>query len=166
MANSLHSFRVSKQRASLKGFTVEAGRTDNDGPPADQETVVQTAFDYLSAKNPALSELVTRMDLVEVGSPQLVPIEPPAQPIVVDSTQARANVAPINPAARERLRTIAANAIIDGTSYTHEEAIARVMETTSVDKSRAQNGLALMLSESIISLTPAGTYFLTGTTPF
>lgn len=155
MPNLLQSFRANKQPTTLKGFTVQANSTALDESSTTDQPEVISAYDYLASKNPVLNDLVTRLDLIEFDNPQLVVVDPALASPPVSS-----------PESRERLRSIAIKSLTDGISYTHDEAINQIMQISEVSRGRAENGLAMMLSESIISSTPAGTYFLSGTVPF
>lgn len=155
MANPLQSFRTKRPPTSIKGFSAKPDELP--AAPAAAEELLK-AYDYLASKNPAFGELVEKMDLMEVGAPQLVPSPAKAHP--------RPTPAPSSPAQRKVLQRIADQAFEASHSYELADALARIMQTSGVPQERAAAGLDLMLTESIVSLTPAGTYYLTGVVPF
>ena len=157
MVNSLRSFRESRPRTSVKGFTVQPDLLPAPETLANGEPVMMTAYEHLARKNPALNDLVASLDLIETGNPSLVQV-------VRAEVPQHKSVS--SPADRERLRSLATNTLEQGTSYSRPEAIDKIMVTTGVTRERAENGLNLMLEETIVSLTSAGTYFLSDTVPF
>jgi len=67
---------------------------------------------------------------------------------------------------RPRLVALAQRLIRGEDNYTKEEVIARLISETKVDQDRAERGFNLMLQAGALEITPASTYYLTGSTPF
>jgi hypothetical protein len=135
---NLLSIDITKvKRPSLKGLTLPQVREPiKEIPPEDP------IFTRMVAINPILEELVETLDLVNIT---------PRGPKIADSY---------------RLTTIAGEVFLPEVSYTREEAIERIREVTKVDQERAERGLKLMFETGAIERTPAGSYYLAGSTPF
>lgn len=105
-------------------------------PPEDPD------YSRLVSINPILGELVDTLGLVHIK---------PRGPKIADSY---------------RLSVIAGDVFTGENSYTQEEAIERIREVTKVNQERAERGFKLMEEAGAIERTPAGSYFLAGSTPF
>jgi hypothetical protein len=138
---SLLSIDITKvKRPSLRGVTLppppQAREPIREIPPEDP------IYTRLVAINPILEDLVKALDLVNIT---------PRGPKIADSY---------------RLTTIAGEVLLPEVGYSREEAIERIREITKVDQERAERGLNLMVEAGAIEATPAGIYYLAGSTPF
>ena len=127
-------------------------------PPSDEEI----AYSKLVAINPLIEELVERLDLVSIKTGERIKkvelredIKPHPEPEV----KAKEIDKP-------KLIALAQRVIKEACSYSKNEAIDLIKETTNVSKERAERGFNLMLQAGAIELTLGDSYYLTGSTPF
>lgn len=142
--------------------------------PAEVLTVRQA----MSRKNPALEQLVDTLDLEETSAPAYVVLDSvePVQVVAlatvevvaaVDDAPATAPPAQVLPAHEvAKLERLARRAIPEGDSYSRAEVINLIVTATAVTEQRAAHGFELMLTNGVLSTTPAQTYYLNGTVPF
>ena len=123
-------------------------------PPTPEEI----AYSSLIAERPIIEELVERLDLVSVATGQR--IRKVKLPEDISSPPA------LKTPEIDKLITLAQRVIKGENSYSREEIIDQIIEATNVSQDRADKGFNLILQAGAIELTPGGTYYLTGSTPF
>lgn len=133
-------------------------------PPAVVEEVAVeqpplTVAERMAKANPAFTQLVDTLNLEEVyhrvlppDPPQPLPPLPPRVFVTTSHT--------------EKLRTLAAQTYRPNTSYPPGEALQLLAASTSCSLDRASTGLVMMFEQGVLSLTQAGEYYLTDSTPF
>jgi hypothetical protein len=127
-------------------------------PPTDEEIV----YTKLVAFNPLIEELVERLDLVSIKTGERIKkielredIKPTPEPEIKDKE-----------IDKPKLTALAQRVIEGENSYSKEEIIARIKETTNVNQERAERGFNLLLQARAIEPTLGDSYYLTGSTPF
>jgi len=127
-------------------------------PPSDE----RIAYSKLIAINPLLEELVDTFDLVSNTTGERikkVKLKEQIKPIPKPEIKAMEIDKP-------KLIALAQRVIKEAYSYSKDEAIDLIKETTNVSKERAERGFNLMLQAGAIELTLGDSYYLTGSTPF
>jgi len=127
-------------------------------PPTDEEI----AYSKLVAINPLLEDLVDSLNLVSETTGERIrkvdlreDIKPhPAPEIKAQETD------------KPKLIALAQRVIEGENSYSKEEIVARIKETTNVSQERAEIGFNLILQAGAIETTLGDRYYLTGSTPF
>lgn len=125
-------------------------------------TEEERAYSKLLAINPLIGELVKRLELVssktgeriskiETGEEIKPHPEPEVKPEEID---------------KPKLIALAQRVIKGENSYSKEEIVAKIKEATNVNQERAERGFTLILQARAIELTPGGSYYLSGSTPF
>lgn len=166
---SLLSTDIAKvKRLSLKG--VKLPTTERkvepitpilaEKPPTDEEI----AYSRLVAINPLIEELVERLDLVSIKTGERIKKielreEYKPHPDPEPETKAQEIDKP-------KLIALAQRVIEGENSYSKEEIIERIKETTNVSQERAERGFNLILQAGAIEPTLGDRYYLTGSTPF
>ena len=122
-------------------------------PPSDEEI----AYSKLVAINPLIKELVERLDLVSIKTGERIKkvelredLKTPTEPEID----------------KPKLIALAQRVIKEAYSYSKDEVIDLIKQTTNVSKERAERGFNLMLQAGAIELTLGDSYYLTGSTPF
>jgi len=122
-------------------------------PPSDEEI----AYSKLVAINPLIEELVERLDLVSIKTGERIKkvelredLKTPTEPEID----------------KPKLIALAQRVIKEAYSYSKDEVIDLIKQTTNVSKERAERGFNLMLQAGAIELTLGDSYYLTGSTPF
>ena len=111
--------------------------------PSEEEVVYTT----MVAKYPLLEALVNSLDLVYSKTEKKEEIKP--QPIDIN-----------------KLRKITERVLSRNTSYTKEEVIYRIQQSTKVDRDRVERGFNLMVEAGVIGTANQELYYLGGSTPF
>lgn len=129
-----------------------------EGTPTDEEI----AYSKLVAIKPLIEELVERLDLVSINTGDRIKrvelregIKPHPEPEIEAQE-----------IGKDKLTTLAHRVVGVENNITKDEIIARIKEATNVSQERAEKGFNLILQAGVIKLTPADTYYLTGSTPF
>lgn len=127
-------------------------------PPTDEEI----AYSKLVAINPLIEELVERLDLVSIKTGERIRkvelregIKPHPEPEI--------KAQEID---KPKLIALAQRVIEEENSYSREEIIERIKETTNVNQERAEKGFNLILQAGAIEPTLGDRYYFTGSTPF
>ena len=127
-------------------------------PPSDEEI----AYSKLVAINPLIEELVERLDLVSETTGERIKkvklredIKPHPEPEIKTKK-----------IDKPKLIALAKRVIKEAYSYSKDEVIDLIKETTNVSKERAERGFNLMLQAGAIDTTLGDNYYLTGSTPF
>ena len=115
----------------------------------------RTPFERLASKNPAFTQLVESLDLVEVWSTKVTPVSLPELPEPVI-------IGPVS----EKLKWIAEFAFEANQTYPEERAIAMLASITAVSTDRARKGLAMMMDQNLVEVTGSNEYYLSTSTPF
>lgn len=116
--------------------------------PTDRLSLTESALSRMAAKNPALTLLVSTLDLELVG----------------------VNTAP----GHARLWELAGKALGGNRTYSIDEVISRIQQSSMISRDRAEKGFAMMVESKAIESTIdwiTGTYtkeqfYLGGSTPF
>jgi len=127
-------------------------------PPSDE----RIAYSKLVAINPLLEELVERLDLVSETTGERikkVKLKEEIKPLPEPEVKAQEIDKP-------KLIALAQRVIKEAYSYSKDEVIDLIKQTTNVNGERAERGFNLMLQAGAIELTLGGSYYLTGSTPF
>ena len=127
-------------------------------PPSDEEI----AYSKLVAINSLLEDLVDSLNLVSETTGERIKkvelredIKPHPEPeIKAQETD------------KPKLIALAQRVIEGENSYSKEEIVARIKETTNVSQERAERGFNLILQAGALEPTPGDRYYLTGSTPF
>lgn len=107
-------------------------------PPVMEEeppTLEELNFNELLQINPLLNELVNRFDLVSTTTGEPIKVfdqEPPKNPN------------------KELLNNLAKGILQEGTQYAYNDLINLISSNTRVNKTRAENGLKLMVEAGVI----------------
>jgi len=127
--------------------------------PAKQETPVEliTAPQSLSEEQIAYTTMVTKYPLLEALVSSL--------DLVYNKTEKREKIKP-QPIDINKLRKITERVLSRNTSYTKEEVINRIQQSTKVERDRAERGFILMVEAGIIETANQELYCLGGSTPF
>lgn len=125
-----------KQETSVEAITAPQS-------PSDEEAVYKT----MVGKYPLLESLVASLDLVYINTDKKEEGKP--QPIDIN-----------------KLRKITERILSRNTSYTKEEVIYRIQQTTKVDRDRVERGFTLMVEAGVIETANQELYYLGGSTPF
>jgi len=112
-------------------------------PPTDEEVVYKT----MVGKYPLLESLVASLDLVLIKTEKREEVK--SQPIDIN-----------------KLRKITERVLSRNTSYTKEEVIYKIQQTTKVDRDRVERGFTLMVEAGVIETANQELYCLGGSTPF
>jgi len=123
-------------------------------PPSDEEI----AYSKLVAINPLIEELVERLDLVSIKTGERI-----------KKVELREEYKPhpeIKEIDKPKLTALAQRVIKEAYSYSKDEVIDLIKDTTNVTTERAERGFNLMLQAGDIELTLGDSYYLTGSTPF
>lgn len=137
------------KRLNLRAVKPQAPQEQSaPSPSLEPPTQEEVAFTLLSLTWPLLDTLVDRLDLVS-------PIT--GEPIA--KVPAPSGQAP-------QLRDLASKILLPEQAYTEPEVLDLLAEYTQVTPERAAVGFLFMLQTEAIEITPAGTYFLGGSTPF
>jgi len=122
-------------------------------PPSDE----RIAYSKLVAINPLIEELAERLDLVSIKTGERIKkvelredLKTPTEPEID----------------KPKLIALAQRVIKEAYSYSKDEVIDLIKQTTNVSKERAERGFNLMLQAGAIELTLGDSYYLTGSTPF
>jgi hypothetical protein len=123
-------------------------------------TAEEIAYSKLVAKNPLLEKLVERLNLIsETTGDKIKKVdlreeqEPPTEAKDLEPDKLK-------------LIALAQRVIEPRNNYTRAEIIHQIIQTTKVEKERAERGFNLLLQAEAIEMTPGGSYYLTGSTPF
>lgn len=127
-------------------------------PPKAEEI----AYSKLVSINPYLETLVKDLDLVSITTGERIKkielsqeLKPHPEPeIKAQETD------------KDKLIALAKKVIKGADSYTKDELIERIKNTTKVNQERAERGFNLILQAGAIEATPGGRYYLRGSTPF
>jgi len=111
--------------------------------PSDEEVMYETMI----SKYPLLEALVSSLDLVLIKTEKREEVK--SQPIDIN-----------------KLRKITERVLSRNTSYTKEEVIYRIQQTTKVDRDRVERGFTLMVEAGVIETANQELYCLGGSTPF
>jgi hypothetical protein len=162
---SLLSTDITKvKRLSLKEVKLPAlAQIAEASPPVTvrcQASEEEILYSKLVAKNPLVEKLVNSLNLVsETTGERIAIVELPEE---IEPTQE-----PTPPAMdRPRLIALAQRVIELENSYSKEDIIKRIIQTTNVSPERAERGFTMMLEAGAIERTIGDTYYLTGSTPF
>jgi hypothetical protein len=127
-------------------------------PPKDEEI----AYSKLVSINPYLETLVKDLDLVSITTGERIKkielsqeLKPHPEPEI--------KAQEID---KDKLIALAKKVIKGADSYTKEELIERIKNTTKVNQERAERGFNLILQAGAIEATPGDRYYLIGSTPF
>jgi len=122
-------------------------------PPSDEAI----AYSKLLSINPALGELVDRLNLVSEITGERIEvvetIEPHPEPEIKEID-------------KPKLIDLADRIIEGENNYSREDIIERIMNATKVTRERAERGLNLIIQTGIIKETLGSRYYLTASTPF
>ena len=147
---SLSSIDIKKvKRLSLREAKIpvkqETSVELNTAPqsPSDEEVMYETMI----SKYPLLEALVASLDLVLIKTEKREEVK--SQPIDIN-----------------KLRKITERVLSRNTSYTKEEVIYRIQQTTKVDRDRVERGFTLMVEAGVIETANQELYCLGGSTPF
>jgi len=147
---SLSSIDIKKiKRLSLREVKLPAPKETpvelNTAPqsPSDEEVMYETMI----SKYPLLEALVASLDLVLIKTEKREEVK--SQPIDIN-----------------KLRKITERVLSRNTSYTKEEVIYRIQQTTKVDRDRVERGFTLMVEAGVIETANQELYCLGGSTPF
>ena len=123
-------------------------------PPTNEEI----AYSKLVVINPLLEELVDRLDLVsETTGERIKKVE------LREEYKPHPEIKEID---KPKLIALAQRVIKEAYSYSKDEVIDLIKDTTNVTTERAERGFNLMLQAGDIELTLGDSYYLTGSTPF
>jgi hypothetical protein len=121
-------------------------------PPSPEEKAYRKLVDI----NPLIEELVDRLDLVSKTTGERIK---------------RVDTANLKPEVKQeidkpKLIALAQRLLKVETSYSREEIIDKIKETTSVNQERAEKGFNLILQAGAIEMSIGERYNLIGSTPF
>ena len=121
-----------------------------------QPTEEDIAYSRLVAINPLIEELVDRFNLVSnITGERIKRVDiPHPEPEIKQEID------------RPKLIALAQRVIEGENSYSREDLIERIKETTNVSQDRAERGFNLILQAGAIEPTLGDRYYLTGSTPF
>lgn len=127
-------------------------------PPTDEDI----AYSKLISINPLLEKLVERLDLVsETTGERIKKVE--LREDIKPHPEPEIKAQEID---KPKLIALAQRVIEEYNSYSREDIIERIKETTNVNQERAERGFNLILQAGAIEPTLGDRYYLTGSTPF
>lgn len=130
-----------RERKPIKATTIKR-------PPSDEAI----AYSKLLAINPLLGKLVDRLNLVSETTGERIEIIEPIKPHPEPD--------------KSKLITLAHKLIEGQNNYSKEDIIQRIINTTEVNRERAERGFNTILKADILKEVLGNRYYLTGSTPF